>query len=125
MIIYAVSPNASYQLLFYSYIAVSGEGSPLTPSPSVIPTPAEDDDYVWDVFYSRPATFREFYSSYSNVGTVWVLYGSWTSSFIDVVVLAAPVFLKTTIRAHRAIPKLMMSLTRILTVRTKILISDG
>lgn len=34
---------------------------------------ADDDDYVWDVFYSRPATFKDLYYGAGgkvNIGTV-------------------------------------------------------
>lgn len=39
-----------------------------------IPTPAAgEDDYVWDVFYHRPATLSEWNAVAANVGTVYAL----------------------------------------------------
>ncbi|KAI0088498.1 hypothetical protein BDY19DRAFT_947965 [Irpex rosettiformis] len=61
---------AKFLPMLNDYLRLSGEGSSLSTSSSENAVPNDDDDYVWDVFYSRPATFREFYSSYSNVGTV-------------------------------------------------------
>lgn len=50
-----------------------------SPVPSLEPTKpvssepkASDDDYVWDVFYHRPATLTEW-NAVANVGTVYVV----------------------------------------------------
>lgn len=35
--------------------------------------PQESDDYVWDVFYHRPASLSEWNHVAANVGTLYVL----------------------------------------------------
>ena len=67
-------------LLTHCWIAltvhlVNGEGSPsITPSSSNADGSSNsDDDYVWDVFYSRPASYRELYGDQRKaIGTVYV-----------------------------------------------------
>ncbi|KAI0768870.1 hypothetical protein BC629DRAFT_1595974 [Irpex lacteus] len=61
---------AKFLPMLNDYLRLNGEDSSVSASSSGAVDSTEDDDYVWDVFYSRPATFREFYASYSNVGTV-------------------------------------------------------
>lgn len=56
-------------------VVVSGEGAPsVTPSNSNANGLAdEEDDYVWDVFYSRPASYWELYGDQRKaIGTVYV-----------------------------------------------------
>ncbi|KAI0345656.1 hypothetical protein BDW22DRAFT_1353226 [Trametopsis cervina] len=52
------------------YLRLNGADTSMGSSASSNSLPATDDDYVWDVFYSRPATFRELYGSNTNIGTV-------------------------------------------------------
>ena len=63
------------------------------PGQPILPESALDGDYVWDVFYHRPATLSEWIEA-ANVGTLWVtslslpqtclphrLFQNWTSTF--------------------------------------------
>lgn len=43
------------------------------PGHPILPVSALDGDYVWDVFYHRPATLSEWIEA-ANVGTLWVTY---------------------------------------------------
>lgn len=60
----------------------------------ILPQSALDGDYVWDVFYHRPATLSEWIEA-ANVGTLWVTsfplpqtysphrhFQDWTSTFV-------------------------------------------
>lgn len=51
-------------------------GSPSLKKPSSSALPAigkSDDDYVWDVFYHRPASLSEWNAVAANIGTLYVL----------------------------------------------------
>ncbi|KAI0685016.1 hypothetical protein BC835DRAFT_1386570 [Cytidiella melzeri] len=52
------------------YLRINGEESSMPTSSSGATASHDEDDYVWDVFYSRPATFRELYGSNNNIGSV-------------------------------------------------------
>ena len=38
-----------------------------------MPSSSSGDDYVWDVFYHRPATLSEW-NDVANIGTVYVVH---------------------------------------------------
>jgi len=57
--------------MLQDYLRLSGEDTSPAPSTSTNIVNAEkDEDYVWDVFYARPVTFRELYGSNTNIGMV-------------------------------------------------------
>ncbi|PSS37029.1 hypothetical protein PHLCEN_2v1068 [Hermanssonia centrifuga] len=69
----------------YLNINASESAVPASASASSIFTPQGENDYVWDVFYARPTSWRELYGLKNNVGTVTGLpdddmYGSDTDS---------------------------------------------
>lgn len=82
---------AKFLPLLQDYLKINGEGSPsITPSSSNADGSSNsDDDYVWDVFYSRPASYRELYGDQRKaIGTVTGLpeddmYGSSDESDLD------------------------------------------